>query len=92
MKSILIYFILITVFTFLCFGYDKQLARKNKRRISERNLFILVFLGGTIGGLVGMSVFRHKTNKTSFILIFYGILILQLVLLYFGFDFLKRFT
>lgn len=87
-----IYFILLTIFTFLCFGYDKGLARKNKWRIPERNLFILVLLGGTIGGLLGMQVFRHKTNKTSFILVFYGILILQIALLYFGLDFLKRFS
>ena len=90
MKLILIYFILITVITFLCFGYDKELARKNKWRIPERTLFLLVFLGGTIGGLVGMSIFKHKTNKTSFIFIFYGILILQHILLYFGFDYLNR--
>ena len=92
MKSILIYFILINAFTFLCFGYDKELARKNKWRIPERTLFFLVLVGGTIGGLVAMQVFRHKTSKISFILVVYGILILQLVLLYFGMDFLKRFT
>ncbi|WP_430399701.1 DUF1294 domain-containing protein [Flavobacterium sp.] len=92
MKSILIYFILISAFTFLCFGYDKQLARKNKWRIPERTLFFLVLVGGTIGGLGAMQVFRHKTNKTSFMLVVYGILILQLVLLYFGMDFLKSFA
>uniref|UniRef100_UPI00404AFAEC DUF1294 domain-containing protein n=1 Tax=Flavobacterium sp. TaxID=239 RepID=UPI00404AFAEC len=92
MQSILIYFIIISVFTFLCFGYDKQMARKNKRRFSERNFFILVFLGGTVGGLLGMYAFKHKTCKTSFKLIFYGILIVQLTLLYFGMDFLKSFA
>lgn len=92
MKSILIYFILISAFTFLCFGYDKQLARKNKRRVTERTLFFLVLIGGTIGGLVAMQVFRHKTSKTSFKLVVYGILILQLALLYFGMDFLKNFA
>lgn len=92
MKSILIYFIIINTFTFFCFGYDKQLARKNKWRIQERTLFFLVLVGGTIGGLIGMNIFRHKTSKTSFKLIFYGILIAQLILLYFGMDFLKRFA
>jgi uncharacterized membrane protein YsdA (DUF1294 family) len=77
-----IYFILLTIFTFLCFGYDKGLARKNKWRIPERNLFILLLLGGTIGALLGMHAFRHKTNKTSFILMVYAILIVQLALLY----------
>ena len=92
MKLILIYFILITVITFLCFGYDKELARKDKWRIPERTLFLLVLFGGTIGGLGAMHVFRHKIKKTSFILIIYGILILQLTLLYFSLDFFKRFT
>ena len=77
-----IYFIFLTIFTFLCFGYDKGLARKNKWRVPERNLFIIVLLGGTIGGLLGMHTFRHKTNKTSFILMVYAILIVQLGLLY----------
>jgi uncharacterized membrane protein YsdA (DUF1294 family) len=87
-----IYFILITVLTFLCFGYDKGLSRKNKWRIPEQTLFFLVLFGGTIGGLVGMYTFRHKTNKTSFILIYYGILLLQITLLYYLLDFLKSFT
>lgn len=87
-----IYFILISVFTFLCFGYDKELAIKNRKRIPERTLFLLVLFGGTIGGLGAMQVFRHKINKTSFVLIIYGILMLQLTLLYFSLDFFKRFT
>jgi len=92
MPFILLLLLLINLITFIVFGYDKQLARKNKWRIPERNLFILVILGGTIGGLLGMRAFRHKTNKTSFLFKFYGILILQLVLFYFGFDFFKRFS
>lgn len=84
MNLILIYFIVINAFTFICFGYDKSLARKNKRRIPERNLFILVAIGGTIGGFLGMYIFKHKTHKTSFKLMFSGILILQLLLLYLG--------
>lgn len=83
--------LIINSITFLTFGYDKWLSGLNKRRVPERSLFILVFLGGTIGGLGAMNAFRHKTSKTSFMLVVYGILILQLVLLYFSFDFLKRF-
>lgn len=83
--------LIINSITFLTFGYDKWLSGLNKRRVPERSLFILVVLGGTIGGLVAMNAFRHKTSKTSFMLVVYGILILQLVLLYFSFDFLKRF-
>jgi uncharacterized membrane protein YsdA (DUF1294 family) len=66
----------------LVFGYDKNAARKSKNRIPERNLFILTLLGGTIGGLVAMKTFNHKTRKTSFIFTFYGIVLLQLFVLY----------
>ena len=92
LNSILIYLLIINSITFFVFGYDKWSSGLNKRRVPERTLFFLVLVGGTIGGLGAMQVFRHKTNKTSFILVVYGILIFQLVLLYFGMDFLKRFA
>jgi uncharacterized membrane protein YsdA (DUF1294 family) len=92
LNSILIYLLVINSITFFTFGYDKWLSGLNKRRVPERNLFILVLLGGTVGGLGAMNVFRHKTSKTSFIVVVYGILILQLALLYFGMDFLKCFA
>jgi uncharacterized membrane protein YsdA (DUF1294 family) len=74
---------------FLTFGYDKWQAKNNKRRISEFNLLLLAGIGGTIGGVLSMNLFRHKTNKFSFILVFYSILILQIVLLYFGIQIFK---
>lgn len=82
--------LLVNVVTFLVFGFDKDAAYKNKRRIPERTLFVLALFGGTVGGLLGMKVFHHKTSKTSFLLIIYGIVTLQFVLLYFGLDYLKR--
>jgi uncharacterized membrane protein YsdA (DUF1294 family) len=82
-------FIVINSLTFLIFGYDKWLAKNNKRRISEFKLLLLTGIGGTIGGLIGMNFFKHKTNKFSFILSFYAIVILQIVLLYFGIQAFK---
>ena len=85
MNEALMYFcIVINIITFLVFGYDKWQAKNNKRRISEFHLLLLTAIGGTIGGLLGMNFFKHKTNKFSFILSFYAIAILQVVLLYFG--------
>lgn len=92
MKLILIYFILINVFSFLCFGYDKELARKNKWRIQERTLLLIALFGGIVGALGAVQVFRHKIHKTSFLLLLYGVLFLQLLFIYFGMNFLKRFT
>jgi uncharacterized membrane protein YsdA (DUF1294 family) len=74
---------------FLTFGYDKWRAKNNKRRISEFNLLLLTGIGGTIGGILSMYLFKHKTNKFSFILSFYAIAILQVVLIYFGIQSLE---
>ena len=90
MNEALMYFcIVINIITFLVFGYDKRQAKNNKRRISEFHLLLLTAIGGTIGGLLGMNFFKHKTNKFSFILSFYTIVILQIVLLYFGIQAFK---
>lgn len=58
---------------------DKRKAQKNKRRISEKMLFELVFLGGGIGGIIGMYAFRHKTKKIRFIIGFPAILIFEIL-------------
>lgn len=90
MNEALMYFcIVINIITFLVFGYDKRQAKNNKRRVSEFHLLLLTAIGGTIGGLLGMNFFKHKTNKFSFILSFYTIMILQIVLLYFGIQMFK---
>ncbi|MFM7896758.1 MAG: DUF1294 domain-containing protein [Flavobacterium sp.] len=88
-EALLYFFIAINIITFLVFGYDKWLAKKNNRRVSEFNLLLLTGIGGTIGGLLGMHFFKHKTNKFSFILSFYAIAILQIILLYFGIQTFK---
>lgn len=90
MNEALMYFcIIINIITFLVFGYDKWQAKNNKKRVSEFHLLLLTAIGGTIGGLLGMNFFKHKTNKFSFILSFYTIMILQIVLLYFGIQMFK---
>ncbi|MCL9769458.1 DUF1294 domain-containing protein [Flavobacterium sp. HXWNR69] len=89
MEVILIYLIVINSLSFLTFGYDKWQAKNNKRRISEFNLLLFAGVGGTIGGLIGMKFFKHKTNKFSFKLAFNAIAILQVVLLYFGMQMFK---
>ena len=45
---------------------DKQKARKNQWRIPERTLLCIAAIGGSIGTLVGMELFRHKTKHASF--------------------------
>lgn len=83
MQPLIIYLIFINCVTFLLFGLDKWLAMHNKWRISERKLLGFAFAGGTIGGVLGMLVFRHKIKKTSFILSILAIAFLQGIAYYF---------
>lgn len=47
-------------------GADKKRARTGSWRIPEARLFLLAFLGGALGGWVGMRLFRHKTRHWYF--------------------------
>ncbi|MGG1661881.1 DUF1294 domain-containing protein [Brevibacillus sp. NRS-1366] len=60
---------------------DKRLAPRRSFRIPEASLFIVAFLGGGIGALAGMLVYRHKTKHTSFLLLIPVFCILQVLLL-----------
>lgn len=79
MNILLLYFLIVNSFTFLIAGYDKYLAIKNKRRIPEKTLFAMGFFGGSLGLLLAMLFFRHKTGKSSFIAKFAGILFVQIL-------------
>ena len=77
MQNIILYILVINIITFCAMGIDKKKAEYGKWRISEATLFILVLLGGGIGGIAGMYIFRHKTKKTRFVVGFPAILILE---------------
>ena len=79
-KNIFIYFIIINLIGVLYMFWDKKKAQKGKWRIPENTLFLIAFLGGSIGTLFGMYKFRHKTKKMKFIIGFPTILILQVIL------------
>lgn len=76
-------FLLVNFIAFTIIGYDKWLAVKNKRRISEKALFFWVVIGGTIGSLLGMLLFRHKISKRSYLLKFFLIVVLQVFFIVF---------
>lgn len=82
MEVLLLYFFIVNIFVFILAGYDKYQARKNKRRIPENTLFTIAFFGGSIGLVLAMLLFRHKTSKSSFIIKFGIIFIIQIVLVY----------
>lgn len=55
--------------TFILYGFDKARARMGGRRVPEAVLHLLALAGGFPGGWAGRSVFRHKTNKASFLFV-----------------------
>ena len=60
--------ILINIVTFVVFGLDKLLAKhpRFRQRVPEKNLLLLAVVGGSVGALLGMLVFRHKTLHRVF--------------------------
>jgi len=63
------------------YGYDKNQARANGRRVPELVLHGVAVAGGTLGAYAGMQYFRHKTIKGPFQIFFWTVAILQAVLL-----------
>lgn len=80
MKYFLLYLLLINAVAFLLMLVDKIKAKKNRWRIPERTLFGSALLGGSIGAILGMYTFRHKTKHLSFTLGMPAILIAQVAL------------
>ena len=81
---ILIYYLLgINLLTFLVYGIDKRKAKKGRWRIPEATLLLLAAIGGSIGALLGMQAFRHKTKHKKFLIGVPLILLAQIVLVYF---------
>jgi len=80
MKYFLLYLLLINAAAFLLMLIDKQKARKNRWRIPERTLIGSALLGGSVGALLGMYTFRHKTRHLKFTLGIPAILVAQIAL------------
>ena len=67
----------LNLISFFLMGHDKQCARKNRRRVPEKTLFLSAILFGALGGTLGMYVFRHKTKHWYFKVFFPLLLFLQ---------------
>ncbi|MBR3882930.1 MAG: DUF1294 domain-containing protein [Clostridia bacterium] len=66
LRYIVLYFFIINLVGFLAMGIDKYKAQKDLWRIPEGTLITIALIGGSIGAIIGMKCFRHKTKKLKF--------------------------
>lgn len=79
---LLVYFTAMNIAGLCLMGLDKYKAKKHAFRIPESTLFIVAIIGGSIGCIIGMYAFRHKTRHWSFVYGMPAILLIQLAVLF----------
>ncbi|NMC56392.1 MAG: DUF1294 domain-containing protein [Eubacteriaceae bacterium] len=83
MKYLIYYLLFINIIAFIAVFIDKQKAKKNRYRISEKVLFILAVIGGSVCAYISMLIFRHKTKKWYFKIGIPLIIIVQFICAYY---------
>lgn len=81
LNIILPYILGVNIITFILMGIDKRKAIKQQYRIPERTFWLLSLIGGAVGSLVGMNLFRHKTKHPTFVIGMPALIIAHLILL-----------
>jgi len=71
----------VSIAAFGTYGYDKSIAGRGITRVPEVVLHLLTALGGTIGSFAAMQIFRHKTQKKPFLMVFWAIVAVQIVVI-----------
>ena len=82
-RILLIYLAVVNILTIIVFGVDKMNAKSNRQRVRIVTLLGLAFIGGSVGALIGMYVFHHKTKKAYFTVGVPLILLMQVVVLFY---------
>lgn len=85
----IIYIIAINLLSFYVMYSDKSKAIRNARRIPEKSIFLLCFLGGSLGTYLGMYKFRHKTKHINFLVMVPVIFLLNIIMAYFILKYIK---
>ena len=86
MDFLTIYLLLINASALVLMLADKIKAQNNLWRISERTLMLTAALGGSVGALIGMYLFRHKTKHPKFTVGIPAILVAQIFLAFWIFS------
>lgn len=76
----------VNVWNFSLMGWDKRQARREGQRTPEKCFFLLALLGGSVGAILGMHAFHHKTRHWYFRWGLPAILFLQLAVLWFRWE------
>ena len=79
MKYAVAYIVIVNILAFSLFGIDKSAAIQQKQRIPNRVLLLTAVVGGSLGSLVGMYTFRHKTKKWYYTITVPALLLIQIV-------------
>ncbi len=79
MKYAVAYIVIVNILAFSLFGIDKSAAIQQKQRIPNRVLLLTAVFGGSLGSLVGMYTFRHKTKKWYYTVTVPVLLVIQIV-------------
>ena len=82
-KLIVLYLLIINALSFLLMLADKRKAQQNLWRIPEKTLFTAALFGGSVGSILGMYLFRHKTRHWYFVLGMPAILAAQIFLVFY---------
>ena len=82
-RILLIYLAVVNMLTIIVFGVDKMNAKSNRQRVRIVTLLGLAFIGGSVGALIGMYGFHHKTKKAYFTVGVPLILLMQVVVLFY---------
>ncbi len=80
-RIFLLYLILANILGAIVMYSDKQRAINQKYRISEKTLFLVALAGGSVGSMIGMHKFRHKTKHWYFVFGMPAIAAVQVILL-----------
>lgn len=81
LSAIFWYLLIANLLGLILMGVDKRKAKKGRWRIPEAMLFLVAALGGSLGIILGMYLFRHKTKHRSFTIGMPMILIVQIAIL-----------
>ena len=77
--AVALVYLVLSVVSFVQYAVDKRAARQNARRLPESSLQLVSLLGGWPGSIAAQQLLRHKTRKRSFLVTFWGAVILNVL-------------